>query len=100
MPPRKRAVKDGGSPKDSSEGNNSPATASGGETQEPSAHAQDGAERMHFQPSKYPKRKGGVKWFPVLKRLFYVSLLVLVPMILNYAVLNHESRVLIPQGVS
>ena len=99
MPPRKRAEKDGGSPKDSSEGNNSPA-GSGGETQEPSAHAQDGAERMHFQPSKYPKRKGGVKWFPVLKRLFYVSLLVLVPMILNYAVLNHESRVLIPQGVS
>ena len=99
MPPRKRAVKDGGSPKDSSEGNNSPA-GSGEETREPSAHAQDGAERMHFQPSKYPKRKGGVKWFPVLKRLFYVSLLVLVPMILNYAVLNHESRVLIPQGVS
>ena len=55
-----------------------------------------------FKPSIYSRRRpsDGVRWFPVIKRIFYVSLLVLVPMILNYAALNHELRVLPPSGGS
>ena len=87
MPPRKRVEKDDDAKK-SSMRETSGASA---------AHAQEGEEPA--DRNKQRKRKDGVKWFPVLKRLFYVSLLVLVPMLLNYAALNHELRVLVPQGV-
>jgi len=88
MPPRKRVEKDDGAKKSSMR------ETSGAST----AHAQEGEEPAADR-NKQRKRKDGVKWFPVLKRLFYVSLLVLVPMLLNYAALNHELRVLVPQGV-
>lgn len=59
-------------------------------------------EYPKFEPSIYKKRKrrlgDGVRWFPIVKRLFYISLIILVPMILNYAALNHELRVLPPKS--
>lgn len=90
MPPRKRVEKDDGAQKSSmreTSGGNEPSTA----------HAQEGEDSA--QRNKQRKRKDGVKWFPVFKRLFFISLLVLVPMLLNYAALNHELRVLVPQGL-
>ena len=90
MPPRKRVEKDDGAKESSmreTSGGNEPSTT----------HAQEGQEPA--QRNKQRKRKDGVKWFPVFKRLFFISLLVLVPMLLNYAALNHELRVLVPQGV-
>ena len=98
MPSRKRAEKGEGTQRDTKAGVDSSPPST--DSQEPSAQPEDGGGRMTFQPSIYRQRKrsGGVKWFPVFKRLFYVSLLVLVPMILNYAALNQEARVLPPQG--
>ena len=86
MPPRKRVEKNDDAKKSSMRETSGVS----------SAHAQEGEEPA--DQNKQRKRKDGVKWFPVLKRLFYVSLLVLVPMLLNYAALNHELRVLVPQG--
>jgi pimeloyl-ACP methyl ester carboxylesterase len=91
MLPRKRTNKGEGSASVAESVRPAPRDADSGETTE---------EYPRFQPSIYrrPRRIDGVKWFPVVKRLFYVSLLILVPMILNYAALNHEMRVLPPKG--
>ena len=91
MPPRKRTNKSEDSKSVAETVNSAPKDANSGETTE---------EYPRFEPTIYrrPRRSDGVRWFPVVKRLFYVSLLVLVPMILNYAALNHELRVLPPKG--
>lgn len=44
------------------------------------------------------RRKGGVSWAPLCKRLAFFLLIILIPSILNYAVLNQESRMLVPTG--
>ena len=97
MPPRKRIEKSEGTQKDATASNESSSPTI--KAQESSAPAENREGWMTFQPTRYRKRSGGVRWFPVVKRLFYVSLLVLVPMILNYAALNHELRVLPPKGI-
>ena len=91
MPPRKRAGKGDGSANAAENVHPAPKDDDSGETTE---------EYPRFQPTIYrrPRQSDGVKWFPVVKRFFYVSLLILVPMILNYAALNHELRVLPPKG--
>ena len=97
MPPRKRTEKSEGAQKETKTTNELPSPPT--EAQEPSREqTEDRREYPTFQPSRRRQRSGGVKWFPVFKRFFYVSLIVLVPMILNYAALNHELRVLPPQG--
>lgn len=45
------------------------------------------------------RRRREVKWSPVFKKLGYVSLIFLVPAILNYAALNQEMRMLVPKGI-
>ena len=102
MAPRKRASKAEETSKDTSKAHAPPRTAeeptTAVEAQEEPKEQGEGVWPS-FQPTRYRKRSNGVKWFPVVKSLFYVSLLVLVPMILNYAALSHELRVLPPQGV-
>ena len=90
MPPRKRTEKISDAKKSAAR----ETSENGAEV--PNAHTQNGAKTS--QQSKQRKRRG-VEWFPVFKKLFYVSLLVLVPMLLNYAALQHELRVLIPKGL-
>lgn len=97
MPPRKRTDKGDGKKKENATIVDSSPTPK--PPHEPTAQAQDAEVRRTFQPTRQRKRSGGVKWLPVFKRLFYISLLVIVPMILNYASLNHEARVLPPQGI-
>ena len=97
MPPKKRSKKNEGTQNETMTTNEptSPLT----EAQDPlREQTEDGREYPTFQPTRRRRGSGGVKWFPVFKRLFYISLLVLVPMILNYAALNHELRVLPLQG--
>ena len=93
MPPRKRTNK-------SEESSNSSKTApkSPAESNPTQEEAETRKEFPRFEPTRYQRQSAGVKWFPVIKKLFYVSLLVIVPMILNYAALNHELRVLPPEG--
>ena len=94
MSPRKRSNKGQDSNKNAQTVDSQPKDADSSETGE------NTEEYPRFQPSIYSRRRpsDGVRWFPVVKRIFYVSLLVLVPMILNYAALNHEMRVLPPKG--
>ena len=44
------------------------------------------------------RRKGGVSWSPVFKRIGVFLLIFLVPALLNYAALNQETRMLVPSG--
>lgn len=97
MPPRKRPDKGDGKEKDNTTTLDSSQTPK--QTHEPAAQTEDTEVRTTFQPTRQRKRSGGVKWLPVFKRLFYISLLIIVPMTLNYASLNHEARVLPPQGM-
>ena len=90
MPPRKRTDK-------SSDVKKSAAREASEKVAEvPNERTQNKAKAS--QKSKQRKQRG-VEWLPVFKKLFYVSLLVLVPMLLNYAALQHEHRVLIPEGL-
>lgn len=43
-------------------------------------------------------KKKGVSWTPVFKRIGFFLFLFLIPGLLNYAVLNQEARMLIPEG--
>ena len=43
-------------------------------------------------------KKGGVSWAPVFKTLAFFFLLIAIPTLLNYAVLNQEARMLVPAG--
>ena len=45
-------------------------------------------------------KKKGVSWTPVFKRIGFFLLLFLIPGLLNYAVLNQEARMLIPEGTN
>ena len=100
MPPRKRTDKGGGKEKDNTTTlDSSPTPKQTHEpTDGPTAQTDDAEIRTTFQPTRQRKRSGGVKWLPVFKRLFYISLLIIVPMTLNYASLNHEARVLPPES--
>lgn len=54
----------------------------------------------HAQVTTEERRRKKVKWSPVFKRLGYVFLIFLIPSILNYAALNQESRMLVPEGIN
>ena len=58
------------------------------------------AHAMEEELRRRQKKKKEVKWSPVFKRMGYFALLFIVPAILNYAALNQERGVLIPQGWS
>ena len=61
----------------------------GGGGKEPSSQPQDQQKR----------KKDGVSWMPVFKRLGAFLLVFLIPALLNYAALNQEARMLLPKGI-
>lgn len=44
-------------------------------------------------------RRGGVSWSPVFKRIGVFLLIILIPTLVNYAALNQEARMLVPEGM-
>jgi hypothetical protein len=86
MPPKKRSTT-------SSKAQTKSKSSSGEKippTSEHPAHEQDQEERR--------RRGSKVKWSPVFKRIGYISLIFIIPAILNYAALNQETRMLVPKG--
>lgn len=80
MPPKKRSSASSKKSTSSSSGEKTPPTSE--------QTAQEGERR----------RGSKVKWSPVFKKICYVSLIFIIPAILNYAALNQETRMLVPKG--
>ncbi len=52
------------------------------------------------QGEEKKRKKKGVSWRPVCKTIGYFGLAFLIPTLLNYAVINQESRMLVPEGIA
>ena len=89
MPPKQRSV---GSKANSK--TKSPPSSSA----RPEGPGENAPRSSEHAQSTTARRRKEVKWSPVFKRLGYVSLIFLVPAILNYAALNQDSRMLVPKG--
>lgn len=63
-----------------------------------SDRASSGVQSGAQGDDKKKKKKTGVSWRPVCKTMGYFGLAFLIPTLLNYAVLNQESRMLVPEG--
>ena len=58
------------------------------------------SEQTPQEEQEERRRRGSkVKWSPVFKKIGYVSLIFIIPAILNYAALNQEARMLVPKGM-
>lgn len=45
------------------------------------------------------RKRGEVSWTPVFKRIGIFFLIILIPALVNYAALNQEARMLLPDGM-
>ena len=69
----------------------------GGEGEGKEEQSQEGHRELH-QEQQRPARRGGVSWSPVFKRIGFFLLIICIPALLNYAALNQEMRMLLPNG--
>lgn len=90
MPPKQRSASKAHSKAKSSSNR-------GGKSESSDERTPPSPEQLHV-PEEGRRRERKVKWSPVFKKIGYVSLIFLVPAILNYAALNQESRMLLPKG--
>lgn len=64
-----------------------------------SGGSEDSRKVEQQQPHpRYQQQKKGVSWMPVFKTVAYFALAIMIPTLLNYAVLNQEARMLVPAG--
>lgn len=81
----------------------SKAKATGSKQEDDSPAARAGGEEANSEEQQQQQqraRRGGVSWSPVFKRIGFFMLLFLIPALLNYAALNQEMRMLVPNGIN
>ena len=88
MPARQRGSKS--KDKDGSSGKGASEEGGGSVVPGEGEGVSEGAERR--------RKRGGVSWTPVFKRIGIFFLIILIPALVNYAALNQEARMLLPEG--
>lgn len=89
MPPKKRSTSN-------SKSQTKPKSSSDEKTPSTSEQTAQGEQ----EEGERRRRGSKVKWSPVFKRIGYISLIFIIPAILNYAALNQEARMLVPKGTT
>lgn len=95
MPPRQRPTGKA-KPKDKAAGSKKEDDRK--EDDSPAGSEEPSSEQQQ-QQQQQRTRKGGVSWAPVFKRIGFFMLIILIPALLNYAALNQETRMLVPNGM-